>query len=742
MIMKPKGRQLALAISLAMGATGHTGVALAQQADALEEVVVTARKRSENLQDVGGAVSALSAADLARRFDVDLQSFANAAPNVIIDDLQQGPGSPAAISIRGIGTTDVEKSFDPTAGVVLDGVFIGANSGAMLKALDLQGMEILRGPQGTLFGRNSIAGVINVTRRKPGNELGGEVRLGYGNYNDVQADGYLNVPVSDQFAFKVGGAKRQRDGWFKNATLGKDVGNLDYWNISPSFLWKPADGIEVYYRFDQSKQTQDANTVQNMAQPDQLFCIVYEQCAQSVSSPQSGDRLTVLQNGDGGSSFFKTQMHVLQAKWEFAPDYQFDYIFGSFKTKEEVYQDWDGTPLTLYHTERPANYYQRSHELRITHTGDGALTYTAGLYQWDSGYRIDLLSYIGFLGAIGVPVPLDYVAEVAQTVEQKTKSTAAFFEADYKFTDALTLTVGGRYTKDKKQSGLIDAGMPDLATLGSLSNPFRKDWSQFSPKVSLRYRIDEDLMVYGLYSQGFRAGGFSGRPGTYEAASIAYNPEKVDNVEAGWKAQFLDNRVRLNGSVYVMKYKKKQEEQSVPTSVGTGQQTIVLNAATATLKGFELELAANLGSGFSVNASFGYLDAGYDKFADPIDGTDLTYLKLRRAPKTTLTLSPSYEWNAMNGQFWVQADAHMVSATELTFLNSPQSHNGSTTVLDASLNFRKDKLTVSLWGANLTDEDNWTQAYDVGTSRAFAGLWTYAATRPPRTYGVRLQYGF
>ena len=334
------------------------------------------------------------------------------------------------------------------------------------------------------------------------------------------------------------------------------------------------------------------------------------------------------------------------------------------------------------------------------------------------------------------------MAEVAQTVEQKTKSTAAFFEADYKFTDALTLTVGGRYTKDKKQSGLIDAGMPDLATLGSLSNPFRKDWSQFSPKVSLRYRIDEDLMVYGLYSQGFRAGGFSGRPGTYEAASIAYNPEKVDNVEAGWKAQFLDNRVRLNGSVYVMKYKKKQEEQSVPTSVGTGQQTIVLNAATATLKGFELELAANLGSGFSVNASFGYLDAGYDKFVDPADGTDLTYLKLRRAPKTTLTLSPSYEWNAMNGQFWVQADAHMVSATELTFLNSPQSHNGSTTVLDASLNFRKDKLTVSLWGANLTDEDNWTQAYDVGTSRAFAGLWTYAATRPPRTYGVRLQYGF
>ena len=138
---------------------------------------------------------------------------------------------PAAIAIRGIGTTDVEKNFDPTVGVVVDGVFIGANSGAMLKALDLQSVEILRGPQGTLFGRNSIAGVINVTRQRPQTEFGGGVRLGYGNYDDKQLDGYVNIPMGEQFAFKISGAYRERDGYFDNLTLGRESAR---WSTSRS----------------------------------------------------------------------------------------------------------------------------------------------------------------------------------------------------------------------------------------------------------------------------------------------------------------------------------------------------------------------------------------------------------------------------------------------------------------------------------------------------------------------------
>jgi iron complex outermembrane receptor protein len=739
---RPADSAIALGVAAALFALFGADLARAQEA-ALEEIIVTARKRAENLQDVGVSVSAMAADDLELRFDVDLQTFANTAPNVVIDDIQQGPGSPAAISIRGVGTTDVEKNFDPTAGVVVDGVFIGVNSGAMFKALDLQSVEILRGPQGTLFGRNSIAGVINLTRARPSFEgYGGAVRLGAGNYSDLQIDGYANMPLSDRFAFKLGAAKRENDGWFFNDTLNKDVGAIDFSSVSPSFTWRLTDDIEVYYRFDKTWQDQDANTVLNLAQPDQAFCFFYGQCAQGLDVPQSGGRYRVLQDGDDPyQSYFDTDLHIANVSWSLGENDTIEYVFGDFSTDEQVYQDWDGTALTLYHTDRPAAWDQQSHELRLTHTGD-RLTYTAGLYFWDSHYRIDLVSYIGFGDFLGFPVPPGTVLTVTQTVIQDTDSKAAFFEGDYALSDAWTLTLGGRYTEDDKDSGVIDPIMPELAVLGNPDNPFTESWSEFTPKAGLRYRMSDRAMLYGLYSKGFRAGGFSGRPGTYEAASIPYDPETVDNFEIGWKSEWLDGRLRLNGSLFYMEYNDKQEEQSVPTSQGTGQQTVVVNAASAEILGLEIDFAAVFSDSFMLTGNFGLLDAEFTELVDPITQTDLSDLELRRAPPVTATLSPRWTFPGWNGEFTLQADWRYVDDQELTFLNSPQSHNPAHDVLDASLSWRLGDTTVSLWGMNLNQDDSWSQAYDVGTSVTFAGLWTYTATRPPRTYGVRLVHSF
>lgn len=749
----------AVAVALALSSMLAADLAHAQQAAVLEEIVVTARKREENLQDVTTAVVALGELQLARRADVDLQNFASAAPNVIIDDLQQGPGSPAAISIRGIGTTDVEKSFDPTAGVVVDGIFIGANSGAMVKALDLQSIEILRGPQGTLFGRNSIAGVINIARLKPASEMGGQVRAGYGRFNDALFDGHFSLPVGDQLSFKLAGGIRQNDGWFYNETLGTDTGEVDYSFLSPSFVWRPSEALEFYYRFDRTWQTQDANTVVNMAQPDQVFCGYYGQCAESVEVPQSGDRYDVLQDEPGKDARFDSDMHVFNARWDVAEGYRLEYLFGYFTTDEKVRQDWDGTPLTLYHTDRPATYTQRSHELRLTRATDSPLSYTVGAYFWKSEYRIDLLSDIGFGDILGYwtcppPDPGEphspcFVLSVPQTVQQHTESYAAFFEGDYRFNDNWTLTVGGRYTNDEKDSGLIDPLMPDLDDKGSLDNPFEESWSEFTPKVALKYRTSPDLMYYALYSKGFRAGGFSGRPNSYEAASTPYDPETVDNYEIGVKSEWFDNRLRLNASAFFMEYKDKQEEQSVPASQGTGQQTIVFNASTAEIKGLEVDLTALPAPGWTLALTLGLLDAEYTEFTeldttttDPDDVVDISYLELRRAPEVTATFTPTYEWSLGNGTASVQASWHYIDEVELSFYNSPQSHNPSQNIIDASVNYRLGDLTLSLYGLNLTEEDAWSQGYDVGTSRTFAGLWTYTTTRPPRTYGLVATYAF
>ncbi len=731
-----------IAIALALSSAVAAQVAIAEE-NTLEEVVVTARKRTENLQDVTASVSALSSKDLLKRFDTDLRNFADAAPNVQIDDLQQGPGSPAAIAIRGIGTTDVEKSFDPAAGVVVDGIFIGANSGAMIKALDLQSIEILRGPQGTLFGRNAIAGVINATRTSPSTDgVSGSIRIGFAEYNDTQVDGYVNLPVGDSFAVKLGAASRERDGYYYDATVNQRVGGQHYKSFSPSFLWKITDDFRITYRFDRSWQDQDTDIQLNMAQPGQVWCFYYNQCAQSVQSPQGGNRYVTYANDAPKPAYFNSDMHTLHAEYNLAPGYKLDYLFGYFKTDEAAHQDWDGTALQLYSTDRPATYYQHSHELRLTHSGDGALSYTVGLYDWNSAYRINLLSYIGFVDFL-YGYPAGTVFQVPQTVQQHTDSYAAFFEGDYKFDNNWTLTIGGRYTQDKKSSGVIDPSMaPSLPVGGNLDAPFERSWSQFTPKVSLKYKFTPDMMAYLLYSQGFRAGGFDGRPGTYEAASKPYDPEKVDNFEAGWKAEYFQHRLRVNASVFLMKYKNKQEEESVPTSSGTGQETLVINASSATIQGFELDMLAKLSQGLTLGANLGWLHAKYDKLIDPVSGTDLSYLHLRRAPPITATITPAYEWPVGESTASVQLDYHYIGPEELTFLNSPQGHNPHQNILNASFNVQHDQTRYSVYGMNLTKNDAWTQAYDVGAAVGFGGLWTYATPVAPRVFGVRFVHSF
>ena len=742
---------LILATSLVAGLCILTSpYALAQESEelVLEEVTVTARKRVENLQEVGMSVSALTKAELAIRFDVDLNNLQNASPNLVIDDIQQGPGSPAAISIRGVGTTDVEKNFDPTVGVVVDGVFIGVNSGMMLKAIDLESVEILRGPQGTLFGRNSIGGVINVTRGKPDFDgFSGSALVGIGNYSQARADVFLNFTASDKFAFRIGGAMRKRDGFFYNATLDREVGGVDYSVISPSFTWRPTENFELYYRYDQTSQEQDANTLHNMAQPDQAFCFYYDQCAQSLTVPQSGDRSVVLQNDDPPyQTYFDTKTHIINADWDINDRYDLVFVFGDFSTDEEVLQDWDATPLTLYHTDRPATWDQQSYELRLNYAGD-RFSYTAGLYYWDSDYHIDLLSYIGFFDLFFVP-PLPPgtagTVPIPQSVTQTTKSSAIFFEGDYRFTDNWTLTFGGRYTKDKKTSAVVDPSMPELEVHGGPDDPFNESWDEFTPKLSILYQMNDDLMFYGLYSKGFRAGGFNGRPGTgqYLAAAIPYDPETVDNFELGMKSEWLDRRLRVNASIFHMDYKDKQEEQSVYTGVGTGQQTIVVNAGQATIRGLEVDFNWLFTEVFSLQGNLGLLDAEFDELVDPATDTDLSYLQLRRAPEVTASLIPVLTFDVGSGLLIARAAWHYVDEMEMTFMNSPQTHVPAHSTVDASLVYSINEVSVSLWGLNLTDDDSWTQGYDVGAGVGSAGFWSYTAVRPPKTYGVNLSYNF
>ncbi len=742
-----------LMVSVA-GAVFVTSPAIAQTAKSeggLEEIVVTARKRVENLQDLGGSISALSGGDLLKRFDSDVRDFASASPNVIIDDVQQGPGGVAAIYIRGIGVADVEKSVDPAVGVVFDDIYLGQSAGSLMKAIDLDRVEVLRGPQGTLFGRNATGGVISLSRSRPTQELTGKARLTYERFHTIKAEGVVSFGVTENVAVKFTGAYESTDGYMYNRTQHRRGQKSDFGALGTQVLFTPTDALELSVSYDYQKTRQDAPVSLAVLRPTDYFCTGFGQCSPAPGVPTSGDRYTSLGNGPiNKDAFFEMNMAIGKAKYDLGNDYEVQYILGYLKTKEGATQDWDGTPLTLYQTDRPARWRQTTNEVRLSKGGTGPLTFVLGGYLWDSRYTINLKNYIGLAAT-----PL---LTSSQEVTQSTKSYAGYFEGDYRITDKLKLTVGARYTHDRKTSIVNDGAIniygtteevdPILTIQPSLAGgsilmaaPVKASWSKFTPKVSLSYNWTSDVMTYALWSRGYRGGGFNGRPATLSAATIPYNPETLDNYELGFKSEFLDRRLRLNGAVYMMKYKDMQQDLDVPApGSSTGRENRTINAAKADLKGFELDLTAKPFDALTLNGNVGYLDAKYKSFFGDIYSTgtaiDASFLKIRRAPKWTWNIGATYEQDVGPGTFWISGSVHYMGAHEVTFLNNPNIKNGGQYLADASISYRVNKTTVSVFGKNLANEDGWSVGYDV------QGVWSYAAPRPPRTWGVAVTQTF
>ncbi len=757
----PRLNRLALAIAIAAGGTAIPAAFAQDSAGGLEEILVTARKREENIQDVAIAVTALSQTEIDRTFARDLKDLASMAPNLVIDDTSQGPGGVAAIYIRGVGVADVEKSFDPAVGVVIDQVFIGANTGAILKSLDIGRIEVLRGPQGTQFGRNTIGGVINVERTKPTGEFGGKIRAGYGDYDTYNVEGLVNFPVTDTLAAKLTASKReQQEGYYDNITTGDDDGREDYEQFGVNLLWSPNDALEFEYTYNYENTDQDTPPLLNTGQQRHLFCSAFGYCSPSLDSTITGDRYKVARKAIRPPKFsdptinatgvdqlqdttfdanFNTDTHIVEMRWDMSEDYRFDAIYGHWNSSEVVFTDWDGTPDLLYHTDRPGNWDQDSVELRITNSGDDAFSWTAGVFFWQSSFDIKLRSYIGF----AVP---DVILDIPQYGFQDTDSRAAFFEGDYAVTDKLTITVGGRYSKDEKTSaarGVVDTSNPVGGFAPGLNGDPSDNWSEFTPKVGVKYQLTDDSMAYLTWSNGYRAGGFNTRVSSYSEAVTPYDQETVESYELGYKSSWADNTLRFNADVFLMKYDDKQEELHLPDTLsGTGQKTVVANASTAEMKGVELEIQADPMEGLYLRANAAWLDASYDEFIFDDDGNpatplvDYSNLDFRRAPEWTANLDATYEWDVGGNTMWARVAWHYLGEHETNFDNSPELHNDAQNLIDASINYDYGKTRFSLFGRNLTDEDGYMIGYDV------ASIWSYAAARPPRTWGIEVTHEF
>ena len=709
------------------------GTDAAQPASGLEEIVVAARRRAESLQDVPVAVSAVSAEVLEKSLVLDTTGLAQFAPNVVLDKVEAGTAGGAAFSIRGISYQDVEKAFDPTVLVFVDEVALGSGTGNVMSLLDVESIEILRGPQGTLFGKNAVGGIVNIHRRKPQLEqLSGTVRATGGNFATLNTEGYFNFG-GEQAALKLTAARLDHDGYYENRTVGVDQDDRLEVTYGAHVLWQPTPSLTLELQANHIDQEGTPNPVLNISDGTAVdgsgdaFCAFFGQCAPGPGLSQSGDAQVAI--GDGFAYLeLEADSYIGRFNWDMSEQYQLTYIGAYHESFDDTAFDFDGTPLPLYHARKPGDYQQRSHELRVTREHP-IFSGQAGLYYWNAS---------------------SFTINIAPALNDRAWTTSESFsvygETDFRFADRYVLTTGFRYIEeDKELEKYVDDGMGSvLIPQGTQATRTDDDtiW-----RLGLRYEFEGDGMLYATYSTGFRSGGFSPRAATVEVMQRGQEPETLTNYEAGARTRWLDDRLQLNLTLFHMIYEDMQIETSLPSSnPGNPQQQGFDNVGKATIDGLELDLLAQLTDTWMLSANLGLLDARYDSFFTDLyaEGAprDFSDLELRRAPEVTASLASNYEQQIGAGTANFRLAYNWRSDYEGTLNNHPGTDIDALGLLDASVGYEYGNWSLALFGRNLTDEDAYSHTYAVVPNSLGGTFWKFSTPRVPRSYGLQVAYEF
>jgi iron complex outermembrane receptor protein len=741
--------------ALATAAMALPMPALAQPTEAsadtgLEDIIVSARRRQESIQDVPVAVSAISPTELANAAAPDIRDLVGRTPNLVIDPVNAGP-SAAAISIRGISFEDIEKSFDPAVGVLIDDVYIGTNTGQLLDFFDFESVEVLRGPQGTLFGRNTTAGVIRIQRTRPTGEFGVKVLGTIGDYGRRDFRGVVNLPkFGDFLSIKGFWLHATSDDFVDNQTLGKDYGGRRYDNYGVTALFESGD-LDVSATWERVNERTEIDTASTSQTGLDLIClripvgggvfvrptgIPDEECDRDTGD----DLYTTFTNVPGvarndGDNVTVNANYTLGGLTITA-------VSGWRTSNESVRQDFDSTSIDFFDTLRVQTYRQFTQEVRVAGDLTDSIDFVTGFYYFNSRYTLDQTTFFGpFLqAAAGLP------AQGGNIVDHNSKSTALFADVQWKITEQLRLSVGGRYTWDDKRifNDYLKTGLPQFIADEAAS------WSKFTPRASVDYSFGDtsNTLVYASFSRGYRAGGFNGRGQTDASARTPYDPETVDSYELGFKTEILEN-VTFNVAGFISKYKDKQEEVVRPAPV-IGQETIVQNAASATIKGLEAEFRARVVEGLSLNGTLGLLDAKYDEFETFIGGqfVDISNRSLRRTPDLSFSFGGDWQIPLGPGDLGLAASYRHIARLQTTIVgdptdptrNDPRGLAQARNLVDASASYTFDlggaKVRAAVFGRNLLDDRGLSSTLPV------AGLFTFSAGRPPRTWGAELGFEF
>lgn len=643
--------------STAAAAQEQPGESAEGSVTGIGEILVTARKREESLQDTPLAITALGQDELAARSVTDLADVGDFVPNVSMSTGAAGSGGGANLSIfiRGVGQSEFLFTVDPGVGVYVDGVYYPRSVGSTFDLLDIERVEVLRGPQGTLFGKNTIGGAVSVTSARPDGSSGGYVEATYGRFNRIDLRGVFEVPlVEDLVAVKLAASTKNRDGYgrrvdfFTGETVARP-GDVDQSAVRFDVRITPSSALTIDLAADYSRWRQQSVPVELLSFDSSVSAVAQLWNALVADPlPMSTDFIVddrYLSFGSGPNTNDLDNWGVSSTiEWELADTTTFKSITAYRAMKARFGRDGDGSPNDYIATDNRQKQHQFSQELQLIGSAfDDRLDWVVGGFYFDE-YARDLNDVIlasGFFGVFeSLPGPIDGSPLNAPTApggpgnpinvaldldfdifnEIRIENFAVFGQATYALSDALNVTFGARYTKESKDYTLehtkVASGVPIIpfTTVGDT-------WDAFTPMASIDYRLSPELLAYVSASRGFKGGGFNGRPTVNDTPPVPFNPEKVTSYEAGFKADLAGRSLRINGSVFFSDYTDIQLSRVKANEAGV----LVLdlgNAGDAEVKGFELEIQAQPVSDLRFSASLGYTDFEYVELAPGV--TDIT----------------------------------------------------------------------------------------------------------------------
>ncbi len=719
--------------------------------DRLTDVVTvtgTKKKDPENVQSVPLAVTAFNADTLEALQVRDIESLSYASPNVSLDDVGTSKGV-ANFAIRGLGVNSSIPSIDPTVGVFLDGVYIGINNGLIQDTFDLDSIEVLRGPQGLLFGRNTTGGAVVVNTGNPTSEFEAKARIAYETPVDEGRGGgaaYYQAYVSGPIIENVLNGRlsvyfNDDQGYFKDLTFGDDRGGGETFLVRGSLEWLPTDTLRILAKVEHVDVDADGPVGQNRG--------VYERGTFDYSQDERG----LFTN--------KSTLASLRADWDVAfGDGTITNILGVRDFEQQTAGDIDSLPVFIFHSTSDLEQDQISNELRYTGRFD-RLELTTGVYYFQQEVAY---TEVRFLPPV-TPLTFSGGGRQDHTV------WGVFLQGDYDLTEKLTVTAGVRYSAEEKDADLtytipratecsvVNGTCPDDVTDSD-------DWSNVTPKFGLQYAATDDVQLYASYTKGFRSGGYNFRitnPVVFQeqvaqTGSISFSEESVDAYEIGLKFREPSGRVSLNVAGFLTEIEDMQREVNV-TSPTSGVSQFILNTADAEIYGVEMEATYRLFENVLLQANVGVIDASYENVSADISGDGVVdaqdlALAIPRVPENTYGVGIIWDVE-LGGAGYLTLRSNFQHKDEFAYTDNNLGFVSEADIVDASVawNTPVDGVKFALYGKNLLDEAVAGQDTQLpfggprstGVAEPFAAnpqAGTFSTLKRGRIIGVELIVGF